>query len=64
MSWRADLEGQFPILLRLECHDLIVSLDTEPEGGGLAGAVRYHTVVQTRVLGLHGEERKKERTKF
>ncbi len=48
----AHFEGQFPVLLRLECHDLIVPLYTEPQSGRLTWPVWYHTVVQACVLGL------------
>ena len=43
---------QFPELLWLELLDLIVALDTEPQGGGLAGTIGDHTVVQSRILHL------------
>ncbi len=49
---RPYFEGQFPVFLGLEGHDLIVPLHTEPQRGCLTGAVGYHTVVQACVFGL------------
>ena len=35
----AHFEEQFPVLLRLECHDLIVPLHTESQSGCLTWPV-------------------------